>query len=370
MSTQSNPDQMEQLLAQMAGLDQTIQAMRTQQTTLEARIADQQRELQREPGAQIARAMRNVKSHVAKPAVFDGKNFKVWWRTVEIYMRANSDDFENVSDKIVFVLSYMTGSNVAGMWAQNYIDKQSDATWRTLQWEPFVEAIKLAFMDKREAQKALEKLNGLKLGLSQSAEEFFAEFDILRRSCGHVGDGFDTDLIRLLRRALPDRILQHIDYRIPQVTTYEEWKTLALHMDGIWRSNRTDQTRQPIRTPFRPRAREEEKREEPRVPVALGSPRELPGVTQGSGVPMDIDRARRQGLCFNCQQRGHLARDCPEPRRRPYQVRQMIDPDNMSEDDYKFVIGKWEARKREEKPKIDVDQMTEEEKEVLRKKLF
>jgi hypothetical protein len=31
------------------------------------------------------------------------------------------------------------------------------------------------------------------------------------------------------------------------------------------------------------------------------------------GVPMDIDRARREGRCFNCGGRGHLSRDCKKP---------------------------------------------------------
>lgn len=32
-------------------------------------------------------------------------------------------------------------------------------------------------------------------------------------------------------------------------------------------------------------------------------------------IPMDIDRTNkmRDGLCFNCDQKGHLARNCPHP---------------------------------------------------------
>src|SRR4051794_23038903 len=73
-------------------------------------------------------------------------------------------------------------------------------------------------------------------------------------------------------------------------------------------------------------------------------------VTPGRGAPMDIDRARRQGLCFNCQERGHLAKDCPKPRRQPQGARRLlIDPETMSEDDYKLVIGCWEMRQKSKK---------------------
>ena len=51
----------------------------------------------------------------------------------------------------------------------------------------------------------------------------------------------------------------------------------------------------------------------------------------GSGQPMDIDAFKRQGLCFNCSQRGHLAKDCPL--RKPVQVRQVQVPASVEEVD-------------------------------------
>ncbi len=37
----------------------------------------------------------------------------------------------------------------------------------------------------------------------------------------------------------------------------------------------------------------------------------------GQGRPMDVDRLEhlKKGLCFNCDERGHLSRDCPKPRK-------------------------------------------------------
>jgi hypothetical protein len=77
------------------------------------------------------------------------------------------------------------------------------------------------------------------------AEEFFAEFDILRWECGYVGAAYDQSLIRIVRGAMPERIRDRIDYYIPRITTYEAWKEMALDMDGIWRSIQGDRTLQP-----------------------------------------------------------------------------------------------------------------------------
>ncbi len=37
----------------------------------------------------------------------------------------------------------------------------------------------------------------------------------------------------------------------------------------------------------------------------------------GQGKPMDMDRLEhlKKGLCFNCNERGHLSRDCPKPKK-------------------------------------------------------
>ena len=35
----------------------------------------------------------------------------------------------------------------------------------------------------------------------------------------------------------------------------------------------------------------------------------------GAGRPMDLDRARRMGLCFNCGQRGHRSFECPNKKK-------------------------------------------------------
>ena len=57
--------------------------------------------------SQLAALFGDAQKHVAKPDTFDGKDFKRWWRTIQIYLAANAINFKNDSGKILFVLSFM-----------------------------------------------------------------------------------------------------------------------------------------------------------------------------------------------------------------------------------------------------------------------
>ena len=62
-----------------------------------------------------------VKSYVKEPEAFDGKNFKDFYRLVNLFILLNRKDFETNERKILFVLLFMI-EGLAGSWAQNKID--------------------------------------------------------------------------------------------------------------------------------------------------------------------------------------------------------------------------------------------------------
>ena len=51
-----------------------------------------------------------------------------------------------------------------------------------------------------------------------------------------------------------------------------------------------------------------------------------------------------QGLCFNCRQKGHLSRNCPQ--KKQFQVRQMIG--QLSETDRAALIKEYSGARIEE----------------------
>ena len=67
---------------------------------------------------------------------------------------------------------------------------------------------------------------------------------------------------------------------------------------------------------------------------------------------MDIGQARAQGLCFNCRQKGHLSRNCPQ--KKQYQVRQMIG--QLSDTERSALFKEYAGTKIEEvKPETTQD---------------
>ena len=65
--------------------------------------------------------MQRVKLYVKEPKAFDGKNFKDFYRSVNLFILSNRKDFETNERKILFILSFMT-EGLAGSWAQDEID--------------------------------------------------------------------------------------------------------------------------------------------------------------------------------------------------------------------------------------------------------
>jgi hypothetical protein len=164
---------------------------------------------------------------------------------------------------------------------------------------------------------------------------------------------------------MPERIREKVDYHIPRITTYEEWKTMALEMDGIWRSIQGERTFAAPKPTTKPGTRPL-----PKVPFNGIAPKAE--VTTGRGAPMEIGWAQAQKLCYNCREPGHFAKDCPKPPARPQQVRKvLIDPETMSEDQYKLVIGRWEQRQKESDrlKNLDLGQWKESEIAALKAKL-
>jgi len=304
------------------------------------------------------------KTHLAKPAVFNGQDFRGWWRSVSLYILGNDRDFTTDQDKILFALSFMTEGG-AEQWSQNFCEAAiEDDGFGT--WKEFIKELKKSFENKnqkREAQAALDRLVQGK----QTAEEFFMKFELLRREAGFVEQEHHAFLIGLLEKNVDDVLIDHIYDVTPLPDDYEVWKEKIIAFDS---SKRRRAAVKAMKTPWRsytpatstPRPAASTSQAAKPTTTFVPTPQQSSGgggrLYGGMGQPMDLDESRRKGLCFSCGQQGHISRFCPN-KRRPAQVRQQeqvasFDVRELDHDGMKRLVTEWQTA-RDAKYKAEQD---------------
>ena len=148
---------------------------------------------------------------------------------------------------------------------------------------------------------------------------------------GNRGQG---ELIAILEGGAVDRtIINQVyssNFELPQ--DYADWKKKIIQIDGLRRRMKMNDAAAGQRPAYRPlpnpprTAQWNAPRQHPPTqnvaPAAVSNWRPGPGRTYGGlGKPMDLDEAKRQNVCYKCQQPGHIGKFCPNYRP-PAQTRQ------------------------------------------------
>ena len=185
-------------------------------------------------------------------------------------------------------------------------------------WNEYIAAFDSMFTDTTKKQKAQSQLKHLRMK-EEDLDTYIAKFRHLARDAGYDLAALGTaDLFALgLRRNIYDACM----YRDDQPETFDQWveaakKELTKRAKRHAMQESAYQVSAYHGKPYK-RSNGRQKYIHPNdrtVPMDVDPPTYTR--VRRASTEEDKERLRAKGACFYCEQRGHMARDCPKKTRR------------------------------------------------------
>ena len=245
------------------------------------------------PAANISRKVETL----ADPGRYAGERAKFleWWTKMKVWVRVNDAILPLAFDKAAAVWSRMEGP-IAGRYAANRLNECTRLNF----WPDFDDLcveVEGFFSPQTSSEWAKQELRKLKQGGSR-IDDFMAKFVSLKVQ-GKVSDDFGC---ALLEQAVKPELLREVLLTNTDISIWEDFveQTMKVGRNLEWlhilRGGGYGYQRS----------------------YGGGARFSAAGTQPGAGAPMDIGAARqgqpqqRAGnpQCYNCQQFGHIARNC------------------------------------------------------------
>ena len=295
-----------ELLSRVAGgierkvTDQELkkQELEAQHKELEERITKLQNQLT-EKTEENALYAEDLEIKLPKPENFDGKieHVKPFLTQCEIVFKAYPKKYNSIRAKLLYVLSFCHEGEPA-RWRQSVLNSMAQTVkdieeYKTEHHISSIDAVKFYFtrfwLPLEEKITAQHKLTKLKQG-----QESVKDFNIIFLLTSEIAElGKEAELLaykKALKPAIRNRIYESGD--IPE--KLQEWMERALKIDKGWRESQIfmDRTEQPWRKGKIRVFNNESKKPFNRLPDD------------------EYQKRKKEGLCFKCGQKGHMANKC------------------------------------------------------------
>jgi hypothetical protein len=268
---------------------------------------------------QLAQSPRQNSGHelevlgIARPNDFDGDRTKTttFLRQVRTFMAAHPTRFNTATTRINFALSYMK-TGTAASWADRIVEEREQAEEAGEEhglstWAAFVDALKARFGEVDPQHTAQDRLELLRQE-AKTAEELNHTFNDLAPRTGYN----EASLLRLYEKALNPWIADAIYRMHPMPKTLDDWQAKAEDLDRQSRTRKAHRLEErqsrppPLNQPSGPNP---VRRNSPAQPASNAATNGHPSTDP---VPMEVDRLRREGRCYQCGEKGHLQHRCPQ----------------------------------------------------------
>ena len=222
------------------------------------------------------------------------------------------------SKKVLAVIGFL--ADKAAQWAIPITDHMGShqgalpAEYDT--WEKLAQALRDAFGDSDTERSAMIRLDALCSYLhaerkTRDVSEYITEFKTLAARTKLS----ETDKLHRFEQGLPDRYQFLYAEKATKATTVAEFEKWALGLYANYQRQKEAQTL--AKAAAKPAASSQSR---PPPPRTVTAPTPTPRPSQQGPVPMDIDASSsNQGndprKCYNCNEIGHISRNCPKPRR-------------------------------------------------------
>lgn len=242
-------------------------------------------------------------------------------------LNRNNDAMSNLFNRVLTALSYIRGPIVDDwvsaqdrklercLLAANHVDYVSDTTEQL--WTDFETAFKTAWKDSERTQSVYEQL--MKLTMKEyDVDLYTATFERLALAAGWEPNAQGT--IKQYRRGLRDNIHRRIINRDQEPVTMIDWveaaraevhkvrRTLAAGLD--FRNKNKPRDPSPFQTGQTQRANAPRNSNPGIVPMEVDTAATTPQLPFKKLTDEERVQYRKEGRCFRCRQKGHMAREC------------------------------------------------------------
>ena len=150
-------------------------------------------------------------------------------------------------------------------------------------------------------------------------ERFFADYEILAREAGLVAGTNTNDIVHVhnLTRLMPYDLRDRVNTADPPPDTYARYKRLICHHYLQYKEKadrqRLFRSRQGTQKSTDHTSVQTEARRGPNSPQNASKAPGNPSGAKPKGFvsPEERERQRKEGLCYRCGQKGHIAPNCP-----------------------------------------------------------